>query len=696
MKNKFNINNKYIIGGICLVVVIFIGILFMFSRSYAFEGIGEFKFICDKSIALGGSTIECEIRGEVLPDKKIVGIESWIELTDNLEFVEFKTDEEMWQGGVEEDFWEYITVFDDNPKEGEFYVGTLKVKLKDGVINTTEYIKLKNNIFSDDNFKNNVIEDVSVEIKTPQITSDVYDFSKEYIISDTKNIATIIDNVDVDGCSVGVNSNGSIVTEGSIVEGSKLVAYVDDTILKEFSIVYFESEIYDLSKDYIFSSVKDLYEDINNGDDIKFINCGVSVKTGDLVISYNSSDILTYDILNIYSDLYKIDFNNNYIFINEEINQTLLDNISKTDNITLEINNDNLDILYNGETVKSLKILYVFSAKYDINLDEGFIYTKGDNSSDIKGNIQSNASSLNVKDNKLNIMYNNKTIMDLDIVSITSNSYKISYDKGYIYTNADNSLSLFKENINLTNSDIFESNGKLQLKHNDVLVDEFNLYYIESSLYKIIDNNIYIKGAMDYETFTTNIEFNGLSYEVQDASSNVVTSGNVEENYKVKLLLNNDELVTYTVKAEYLEISDELFVLEDKKIIYRVAIGTKVGILKNKIDTSGTVEFYDNEGSIITDDSRVLGTSYSVKITLSSETVEYKFSVVGDVASNGKIDISDVPKLYAHYTGELAVDKKLNDEEKLAGDITGDGIIGPMDVNNLYIEFRANAHPSKN
>ena len=90
---------------------------------------------------------------------------------------------------------------------------------------------------------------------------------------------------------------------------------------------------------------------------------------------------------------------------------------------------DNKNIrTYKDSVVKSLKILNVYSTKYEIDLDNGFIYTKSDiDSNDITPNILGNVILL-VNNNKLNIKYNDVSIMSLDVVSINSTKYKVNYE----------------------------------------------------------------------------------------------------------------------------------------------------------------------------------------------------------------------------------------------------------------------------
>lgn len=667
MKEKFNLKNKYMIIVIALIFV-FVTI-FIISKSYALEGFGQFNLTCDKEILSDGDTVNCSITGTVFADNQVSSLETKIELSDNLEFVNFTTNE-IWQGNGEDGF---IALYTDENKTGTFEVGTFSVKMKEGIVNTNEFIKLNNSYFYDEEFTEQSIEETSLEIKSPQYNSIIYDFSKEYIITNTKDIAAIIKNVNTEGCSVSIYNNGNNTNSGTIIDGAKLIISNGVNVLKEFSIIYIGSNTYNLSKNYIISSVDTLTDIIS---DIDTINSSLSIKNNQLVLSYNSTCIITYDIININSSLYKINLKDNYIFMNNEINNDILNNISKTDNINLNINDGNLDITYNNEVVKSLKLLNVYSIKYNIDINKGFIYTKGDNN-DIISNIQNNVR-LSIDNNKLKIMYNDKSIMNLNILSISSNNYKINYDNNYIYTGIDNTIDLLKRNLNIINGDITINNNMLVYKYNENIVEEFNLYYINSSIYKIMNNNIYIKETIDYETFTNNITFNGLNYEIYNTSNNLINSGNIDENFKIKILIDNTEMNTYTIIKEYLEIND-LSIKEENKIIYNVAIGTKIEDLLKNIDTSGSIEVVDADGKVLNSNNTIKSHSI-IKISLGSSIYEYKVSVLGDLNGNGAIDVGDIAKLYQNVKKENTFDEV----DILAGDVVRDEEIIITDVTKLH------------
>ena len=71
---------------------------------------------------------------------------------------------------------------------------------------------------------------------------------------------------------------------------------------------------------------------------------------------------------------------------------------------------------------------------------------------------------------------------------------------------------------------------------------------------------------------------------------------------------------------------------------------------------------------------------YSVTLSGSDRTVDVKLCPIGDVTGDGKVNIMDVAKLYAHVKGT-----PITDEYALTcGDTTGDGKYNIMDVAKLY------------
>ena len=275
----------------------------------------------------------------------------------------------------------------------------------------------------------------------------------------------------------------------------------DNTALKELDIIYMGSNNYDLTNDYIINTK---YEDSSNIiNDIEVINGTLSIKNGQLVLSYNNTGIKNYDIINLLSNYYKINVSKKYILIDEVISDIILYNINNSSNVSLAINDETLNINYQDKVIESLKIISVYSDKYVFDINKGYVNVFDDSVGDsLKNNINTNAT-INIEGNDLVISYNNSSLDTLKIVGISSNKYKLKYGtSNYIYTVNDNNIDSIKNNVNVVNGDIAISSGNLQLLYKNNLVYEFKLLYLDSNEYKIDNNTVYIKEATDYSLFT--------------------------------------------------------------------------------------------------------------------------------------------------------------------------------------------------
>lgn len=67
-------------------------------------------------------------------------------------------------------------------------------------------------------------------------------------------------------------------------------------------------------------------------------------------------------------------------------------------------------------------------------------------------------------------------------------------------------------------------------------------------------------------------------------------------------------------------------------------------------------------------------------IKLSSKTVEYQISVLGDVTGTGTVTAGDIAKMYQSVKGKITLDNVA----LLAGDVTQDGKVAVNDVAKAY------------
>lgn len=91
------------------------------------------------------NTVDCSITGST--SSKITSIDAEFSLSDNLSVVSF-TPADKWEGNDVSN--NKITVFNEDDVTGDFAIGTLKIKIKDGTKDTSESVSFETAEFSDD------------------------------------------------------------------------------------------------------------------------------------------------------------------------------------------------------------------------------------------------------------------------------------------------------------------------------------------------------------------------------------------------------------------------------------------------------------------------------------------------------------------------------------------------------------------
>lgn len=77
--------------------------------------------------------------------------------------------------------------------------------------------------------------------------------------------------------------------------------------------------------------------------------------------------------------------------------------------------------------------------------------------------------------------------------------------------------------------------------------------------------------------------------------------------------------------------------------------------------------------------------TYTLTVGTAAVTQDAKLLLIGDVTADGKVNIMDVVKLYAHVKGATLI----TDEYTLAcSDVTGDSKVNIMDVVKLYAHVK--------
>jgi len=128
----------------------------------------------------------------------------------------------------------------------------------------------------------------------------------------------------------------------------------------------------------------------------------------------------------------------------------------------------------------------------------------------------------------------------------------------------------------------------------------------------------------------------------------------------VTCLINYKYVATYAKNELFNNISYDVSVDEQNKIIEFLEAGTTVVDFINRIKTGNTnIEFivYNNAGKKKSDDSLIAsGDKVVLKYINGNKIDEYRLSVLGDVNGDGTITTTDVSKLFQYYRGKITME----------------------------------------
>ena len=326
----------------------------------------------------------------------------------------------------------------------------------------------------------------------------------------------------------------------------------------------------------------------------------------------------TYDVeLNLYvievtSNKYDINAEEGYIYTKTDTDEeTILSNINLNYG-EASIEDNKLLIKYNGELMKLFDIVNISSSKYDLTKE--YIY---DNDFNID-NVTSTNGTKELKDNKLLIKYNDELLQSYDIVSLSSEKYDLTKD--YIFTEEELNLDL----INTTNLIKEVVDNKLIIRYNDEIFESIDIVKTESNKYDLSKDYIY--------TGTDDLDLNDI---------NVINGQKSIEDNKLLIKYNDDLLKEYQVIninfGEY-KTYDGLLVLPEE-IAYED--------LTNNITTNGVTYKIFNGETEITESN--ISDGMIIKIYYESEV----------------IDEYEITNEYLEFDESLSIDNEVNIIEKL-------------------------------
>ena len=453
-----------------------------------------------------------------------------------------------------------------------------------------------------------------------------------------------------------------------VIEDNKLNLKYNDTILKTYNIssVSLYSDIYNISDNTIYISNNTF--DINN----------ISFKVGDqdytnesltkeysedkVIIKLNNNIIKTYTIStsNIESTLYIIKGNNIY-YGDSEFN---IDNITvklgsgqSEDKLTKENSNNILTIKYDGEIIGTYNTIPISISSVDYTIGSDYIYV-GSNDFDIS-KVSTNAGTLNVNENVLEVKNNDTVIKTCKIIKTNLDNYIIKDDIIYTF---DKTLDLTKAVV--TNAEFVIENNKLVLKYGSTILKEYNISNITiySDKYTINDDSI---NVFSFTFNKDNILFKigeepyndeNITKEYSDNTLTIKYYDNIVKTYKVNTLIINNDYYIIDNDKQLIYYGDTTFDVNNIKILLNNEEVTD--ITKEYKDNILTINYKDEELKKYTiSEIKISSSDYDIKTDyiyvgtneLKIDNISTNIGTLSIDTENNILEVKDSDKVYKKY-----------------------------------------------
>ncbi len=468
-----------------------------------------------------------------------------------------------------------------------------------------------------------------------------------------------------------------VSTEAGVQTVNKINTFSSDSYLETYTvcIVDVKSDKYliDKNSDYLIVGGESNDEILGN---IVVENGTALIEDDKLLIKSGEKVVKEFRLIRLRSRKY--DMSKSYIYVGQDSNEVIMNNIEANADIFIDDNRDILSISYYNNVVMNYRLIRL-RTKYD--LSNHYLYTLDDN---ILDNIES-SNYVRIEDNRLVVRGGADEILDVfPILTLTSDDYTITDD--YIYTKY-NDFDLDK--IHLVNVDGVVEDNYLNISYQGKTLQKLPIYQIQSNrVIRFRDKNLYIKDSMDYTNFLNHVIFNTtnelLKAEVY-RGENKVTTGNVMEGDTLEVFYQGKEIDRYTILLAqdvitYQEGADVL--LTDTygvDILKNLRINDTFLEVKKLIETDGVISIKDKDNQVL-EDSHLIRTGDRMEVSFASANPYLIYlSIRGDVTGSGSISDEDVLKSYQILRGEK-VDRYI----EASSDVVGDGVIKINDVAKLH------------
>ena len=420
-----------------------------------------------------------------------------------------------------------------------------------------------------------------------------------------------------------------------------------DTLVDSIYLVKLSSNMYDLSKDYIY-----LKEDTFDPDLISFGFGRGAINDNKLQI-YDINGYLhdEKDLVRFTSDYYDINDDNNYINTGYEAFDI---NKVNTVNCTIEVYDTYVNLVHDNSVVKAFDLISIISPnKYDLSQD--YIYVRNEEF-EINQIRAINCDKL-IESNYLVIKHNEDEILRKPIIRITSNKYNLAGD--YVYSN-------YKFNdyyIKVSNGYTSHDGHRIYIhKIDQTIIDSIQLFEVYSDMYDLANDYINVGNA------SINMEYIYKSDDViLSVDNNKLQIKSTEEVFEEKTIISYSS-TKYDLTGRYIYIGNSTFDLDlvnaincDKKvennnlvITYREEELLNIPIIRYETDyeiidgyiylgtngfdssrlsiVNGSIHYFDGSIELFSNNNNFLETIFFVNISSDTYDLSKEYIYLG--ASN--------------------------------------------------------------
>lgn len=378
-----------------------------------------------------------------------------------------------------------------------------------------------------------------------------------------------------------------------------------------------------------------------------------------------------YDIDDsVTSSEYKVDNDNNYIYIGMDNDKEVIKNNITVSNIVtfdIDLNENKLYVRYNGNVLKEYIIIRFITNNEIINK---YLYVGNLNDNEVTSLINVVNGDGLVNENKLQIKYQGTVLDEYGLIRLSSDELQIINNNIYIGTM---NVKEIEDYIDIINGNINVNDNKIEILLENNIVGELDVLTLNTGIFIETEDGIIIPKDFSYDEFMNQLSIShGLDLKVFDNNEEVI-DGYIKDNMICEIYYDTTKVDIFNIKEEFLNFND-FEVDEENKYLLNINKNTNVNDFIKNINTSGSISITNNNGETIDD---LIGTGNKINIKFIEEEIEYQVIINGDIDGNGLITLQDVFQVANYVYNDNNV---LDGVYLKAADYDGNGLYNLQDI----------------